>query len=196
MTFSRGRSLRIKSKSLKSRSSLSKSALNLQMFDTNHLIGFVPSSADASAGQGTKLDVDSRVTKCLKKLKLLSSSSGPIMPRGKVRQMLKSISSRRMKRMESKVPILSSKESIISTSNSSIVIWEEIYETLRRQSWWLSLKTSRLSKHWKLKYCIFVNKVENHINVSFWGNIKSCTRWESHLCTILFFLLFSVLPSI
>ena len=134
MTFTRGRSLRIKGKSLKSRSSLSKSALNLQMFDTNRLIGFVPSSDGSTAGQGTKLDMDSKVTKCLKKLKLLSSSSGPIMPRGKVRQMLKSISSRRMKRMESKVPILSSKESIISTSNSSIVIWEEIYETLRRQS--------------------------------------------------------------
>ena len=104
------------------------------MFDTNRLIGFVPSSDGSTAGQGTKLDMDSKVTKCLKKLKLLSSSSGPIMPRGKVRQMLKSISSRRMKRMESKVPILSSKESIISTSNSSIVIWEEIYETLRRQS--------------------------------------------------------------
>ena len=134
MTFSRGRSLRIKGKSLKSRSSLSKSALNLQMFDTN-LIGFVPVSSDgSSAGEGTKQDMDSKVTKCLKKLKLLSSSSGPIVPRGKVRQMLKSISSRRMKRMESKVPILSSKESIISTSNSSIVIWEEIYETLRRQS--------------------------------------------------------------
>ena len=135
MTFSRGRSLRIKGKSLKSRSSLSKSALNLQMFDTNRLIGFVPVSSDgSSAGEGTKQEMDSKVTKCLKKLKLLSSSSGPIVPRGKVRQMLKSISSRRMKRMESKVPILSSKESIISTSNSSIVIWEEIYETLRRQS--------------------------------------------------------------
>ena len=135
MTFSRDRSLRIKGKSLKSRSSLSKSALNLQMFDTNRLIGCVPVTSDgSSAGEGTKQDMDSKVTKCLKKLKLLSSSSGPIVPRGKVRQMLKSISSRRMKRMESKVPILSSKESIISTSNSSIVIWEEIYETLRRQS--------------------------------------------------------------
>ena len=155
MTFSRGRSLRIKGKSIKSRSSLSKSALNLQMFDTNHLIGLVPNSDgqpdatdirgqnQASCGQGSKLDIDSRVTKCLKKLKLLSSSSGPIMPRGKVRQMLKSISSRRMKRMESKVPILSSKESIISTSNSSIVIWEEIYETLRRQSIALELGSDK-----------------------------------------------------
>ena len=142
MTFSRGRSLRIKAKTLKSRSPLSKSALNLQMFDTNNLLvrnsepdftGIHGRNRDTGS-QEAKLDIDSRVTKCLKKLKLLSSSSGPIMPRGKVRKMLKSISSRRMKRMESKVPILSSKESIISTSNSSIVIWEEIYETLRRQS--------------------------------------------------------------
>ena len=126
MTFSRAKSFRQKSKMMKSQSPVSKSALNLQMFETNSLLLQLRPKSESLANDGkreTKMDatkVDGKITKYLKKFK--------------VRKMLKSISKIKIteSKTELKTPILGKRESIISTSGSSIVIWEELYETLRR----------------------------------------------------------------
>ena len=122
MTFSRAKSFRQRSKMTKNRSPLSKSALNLQMFETNSPLFQLRPKSESLPSDGkreAKLD-DNKITKYLKKFK--------------VRKMLKSISKMNVKITESRTPILGKRESIISTSGSSIVIWEEIYETLRRHS--------------------------------------------------------------
>ena len=119
MTFSRAKSFRQKSKSIKSRLPLSKSALNLHMFETNvPVLQLRPKSESvpSKAVRATKVD-ENKIKKYLKKFK--------------VRKMLKSIS--KIKITESKTQIMGKRESIVSTSGSSIVIWEELYETLRRQ---------------------------------------------------------------
>ena len=111
---------------MKSQSPLSKSALNLQMFETNSLLLQLRPKSESLPNDGkreTKMDatkVDGKITKYLKKFK--------------VRKMLKSISKIKIteSKTELKTPILGKRESIISTSGSSIVIWEELYETLRR----------------------------------------------------------------
>ena len=119
MTFSRAKSFRQKSKYVKSRSPLSKSALNLHMFETNATVFQLrpkSESLPSNDSQTTKVE-ENKITKYLKKLK--------------IRKMLKSIS--KIKITENKTQTMGKRESIISTSGSSIVIWEEIYETLRRQ---------------------------------------------------------------
>jgi len=119
MTFSRAKSFRQKSKSIKNRSPLSKSALNLHMFETNAPVFQLrpkSESLPSHSSRENKMD-ENKIKKYLKKFK--------------VRKMLRSIS--KIKITESKTPIMGKRESIISTSGSSIVIWEEIYETLRRQ---------------------------------------------------------------
>ena len=117
MTFSRAKSFRQKSKYLKSRSPLSKSALNLHMFDTNATVFQLrPKSESLPSNDSRETKVEeNKITKYLEK--------------SKVRKMLKS----KIKISENKTPTMGKRESIISTSGSSIVIWEEIYETLRRQ---------------------------------------------------------------
>ena len=119
MTFSRAKSFRQKSKSIKNRSPLSKSALNLRMFETNSpVFQLRPKSESLPSHRSRENKMDeNKIKKYLKKFK--------------VRKMLRSIS--KIKITESKTPIMGKRESIISTSGSSIVIWEEIYETLRRQ---------------------------------------------------------------
>ena len=105
---------------MKSQSPLSKSALNLQMFETNALLLQFRQKSESLPNEGETKMGDNKITKYLKKFK--------------VRKMLKSISKIKIteSKTELKTPILGKRESIISTSGSSIVIWEEIYETLRR----------------------------------------------------------------
>ena len=117
MTFSRTKSFRQKSKYLKSRSPHVRTCSH--MFDTNATVFQLrPKSESLPSNDSRETKVEeNKITKYLKKLK--------------VRKMLKSIS--KIKISENKTPTMGKRESIISTSGSSIVIWEEIYETLRRQ---------------------------------------------------------------